>query len=309
MKKIILVSVLMILSTLVLCQTINYRRFNDTYTDLKKDIIFTQNIKWNEDFRYSIRLPFYFKHDSVVSNEIYFMSNGYVELVDTGAYNSILYTSYFTVLLDRGILLGLNQPKSPASFKIDTVNNELIAKIQWKNAGLEFGGLNDSLNMQIWFFQNSSKVQFRYGKSYIEDFASFIQLDSPAIGMLYETRSLYEIVSLDGNPLNPTFLRNDFGRITGLPPEGMVYEFTPLNSGVTQIKQIQNFTYSIVDKKLNIKFTFANARYKIALVNLLGQEIKYSEINNIDISDVPSGIYLLRILVDGQIYSKKIFIE
>ncbi len=74
-------------------------------------------------------------------------------------------------MIDRGEILGESQ--SPLSYKLEGTVGSRIFKLEWNNAGSysEFfeGTQNMYINLQLWLYEGSNTIEFRFGDSFVDD--------------------------------------------------------------------------------------------------------------------------------------------
>lgn len=195
------------------------------------------------------------------------------------------------------------------SYQLDTIGIEKLVKLQFKNAGFESGGINDSINFQVWLFEFGTKVQVRIGKCYVQNWQPILNIDSPAVGVILDTDSVNYIGGfLNGSTTNPNF-NYDYGKFTTVPAEGTVYEFYYLPNGVKDVRSNNEFEYLILDNHIEINVGSNTNLIAARLFDLLGREIEASKNSILEIHSVPSGIYLLRVETEMGYLTKCIKID
>jgi len=299
----------LIISTSSFSQVATFHQFNEPYQYLTNDTIQFENFKWGELFSFDIEIPYQISFDSLQGNYLNIQAHGYGTLATPfdpeGGYLWLI--PYFSLnLIDRAWKLNLPKGISPISYKYEVLGGERVLKVQWKNAGFEFGSINDSLNLQIWLFENSQKVQYRYGPSYVANFDSISVIDTAQIGIEIQTNSVDMYTMLSGTPANHTLQHSEFAKFYGLPPSGTVYEFRSLISSTNVIKQKNEFSYSVVNDILSIKINPENKLNKLELFDLNGRKLKSLCSNTIDITEIQNGLYILVAITNNGIYKEKI---
>jgi hypothetical protein len=293
-------------------QVATFHQFNEPYQYLQNENIPFENFKWGESFSFDIDIPYQISFDSLKGNNLLIQAHGYGTLATPfdpeGGYLWLFPYISFN-LIDRAWKLNLPNGISPISYKYETLGGERVLKVQWKNAGFEFGSINDSLNLQIWLFENSQKVQYRYGPSYVANFDSISIIDTAQIGIEIQTNSLDMYTMLSGTSANHTLQHSEFAKFYGLPPSGTVYEFRSLISSTNLIKQKNEFSYSVVNDILSIKINPENKLNKLELLDLNGRKIKSLSSNSFDITDIQNGLYILVAITNNGVYKEKIVIN
>lgn len=155
-------------------------------------------------------------------------------------FNIKIATHYRAV--DRGYLE--NKSISEIRYKIDNSIGGRIFKIEWHNAGflnelINYNTTNWYYHLQIWLYEHSNSIEFHFGKTFVEDRATITgssdqgwtsfriakckTLKNSDSTILREGQSY----SLDGSPFNPSVIKNGSSNLDSIPPEGMVYRYTP----------------------------------------------------------------------------------
>lgn len=96
--------------------------------------------------------------------------------------------AYQTDLIDRGANLS-TAAMSPISYLTTGTAPNRICKIEYRNCGFssDITGL-DSTNFQIWLYEGSNIIEYRYGPQYVADmFTSFDGENGPWINLIYES--------------------------------------------------------------------------------------------------------------------------
>lgn len=208
----------------------NLTTSTDTYTDLVGDISLNNGEIW-DDPDYQIVLPFSFDLNGTTTNHLFFTTFGSgmaTQTNDPQVFSVVL--PFETDLLDRGALSG-GESLSPLSYVIDGSPGTRIAKVQFKNAGSyrewsENNTMNMFINFQLWIYENTGKLEFRFGPQMITDPNLFYDNPpGPLVGLTeinLNTEELYSPHFLTGDPSNPT-LTTDLIPIFGTPSNGTVY--------------------------------------------------------------------------------------
>ena len=208
-------------------------------------------------------------------------------------------------LVDLGETTGVSL--SPISYKIEGTVGNHIAKIEWNNAGFyDDSFASDFINFQVWFYEGTNIIEFRYGPSPINNpLETYEGEEGPVIAFapLYDSDNGQFVLNgyyLTGNPANPavTILTGDDqpeGSLVGNIPDGTVYRFTPQPLSVEDFTKINFQIYpNPTSEYLNIQ-TKEND-YNFSIYNSLGQEVNVTSVENkINITKLLSGIYFIKI--------------
>ncbi|MFT7299320.1 MAG: hypothetical protein ACI9WO_002144 [Sphingobacteriales bacterium] len=144
---------------------------------------------------------------------------------------------FFSLATNKRIVSRLGQENSHVAFEIDTINNEIVMKVELRNVTYNISDAMDSLNMQVWVFENGM-IEYRYGPSSIKDFddafgtnqkGPFVEFT--CFGDYDENPNNVDYVvyfQLYQNPERPRVLTSlAMATLHGLPKSGTVYRFTP----------------------------------------------------------------------------------
>lgn len=219
-------------------------------------------------------------------------------------------------LVDRGLLSAT--PKSPLRHMTSGVTPNRIFKFEVSNAGFKeesyfYSTLNDSVNYQIWIYETTGVIEFRYGTSQVTHPSDYFFLGgSPLIGYSIDLNlsdtTFSKAYTLVGNSNSPTV--DSFYDFSSLPPvmssypaNGTVYRFIPksvaasieTSSLAAKFKVYPTFTADNItviaenNSATSGKFIDLNGRVITVLPKI--QQGK----NIFDVSNLAAGSYLLEI--------------
>lgn len=312
MKKIILLTFVLCFSNSIKAQNIYYFEVaNEPYVSLNQQgVVLSEDNIWDEpQFAIPLGFEFFFfdlKIDTLFTGDgigAFLHNKPRPEFVDSNSDRFIV--PYETDLQDRGALDNLSS-QSPITFRWEGFPGQRIFKLEWQNAGFfderdELGTMNDFVNIQVWIYEETSVIEFRYGASQITNpEVNFFGLNGPTIGIMSAVLSLP--IVLIGDPENPN-LTNDLSEPTGLdstPPNGTVYRFVPDLETVNPISSNSKIepNFSILYNKsaqnlyINTKQPQTLKLYNIAGQLLNTKNIEFSQ--NWNISNLTNGMYLLQ---------------
>lgn len=268
---------------------------------------------YNEEFRAYKDLPFMFLFNDIVSNMIAVYGPAYVNASDTTNYpimeTATFYPFFTQQLIDKSYLTGSTQHQSKLYFWMDTVNGEQIFKIEWKNMGFKNCTANDSLNMQVWMFERSNKVQYRYGKSNLTYPNLFNSSDTTFIGFEIETENNFYYGTFEGKK-DSIFYKDMYawGNVIGIPKEGTVIEIKANETTVnTSAKKLEKGLV-LMQNELVLKLKFLQEGIELKqmeLYNLNGECILRSSEMELEVSLLPKGMYVLKIETNKGVYTEK----
>lgn len=176
----------LIFSQLSYSQVYTFSKDAAPYYDLVGPFNLNGTTYWDDE-NWVIPIGFNFLgHDTltVSSNGLVSLAN-YNELVDqqiTYTISAYADASRGADLIDRDI----NNPQnSPINYQLSGVSPNQILKIEWKNAGFYYNSSRaDFISFQLWLYEDSNKIEIRYGPHYFSDTQIFSLNNSngPVIG-------------------------------------------------------------------------------------------------------------------------------
>jgi hypothetical protein len=226
---------------------------------------------------------------------------------------------YQADLTDRGY--NTNQVAvSPISYLTTGTAGNRICKIEFNNAGFysDTTGL-DSTNFQVWLYEGTNVIEFRYGPQGVADIAtSFDGENGPWINLAY--KFTFDLVNLTAtadscsyvsgnsttaaavNPTSPIDLDappSDFAFV-GLPANGQVFKWTPLGS-VSGVEDLENAFagMKVYPTQMNDKLTIEHdGQVTHATLSDINGRVLFTYStpaisNSFDVSSLSKGIYLL----------------
>ncbi|MBA3827944.1 MAG: T9SS type A sorting domain-containing protein [Taibaiella sp.] len=294
------------------------------YEPLTDGIVLNNTVWFNSDF-YVLPLPFPFKIDTIPCTAP-FIEGGTTLVTDTG---KAVISAFFlnnADLIDKGFLGSDLFSKSPIRYIVSGVPGAQIFKLEIANAGffneITFGTDFDSVYMQIWLYEGTNVIEFRYGPSYISHLYNYFPIRGlPFAGYVcdvdYSLDGVY--YSLTGDPVNPSIdtVTSDSGRFThtplclaSYPASGTVYRFTPnaldikkpeiTNAGVMEGVHIYP---TACHDRLMIEYE-GNEDATYSIISVTGAEMHRSthlayKLNTIDVSMLPPGSYMIELRSTG----------
>jgi hypothetical protein len=276
-----------------------------------------------DDPNYSVPLGFKFRIFNDSTNTIYSNSDFNLGAIFSDKDATASFPTFiFSSLLDLENKSSLNYT-SPISYQISGTAPNRIGKIEIRNAGLFDGLATDSLDIQVWFYEGSDVLEYRYGNVNIQaqlqdvysisgGFGDFIGI-MDSVDVLGAIPSAKKTYFLQNSPQNPTLdSLATFNFASGVLPgldssisSNSVIRFIP-------IKPIPVFPASIynVNGEKNLQLYYDNSVLQITntqankitaiLLDVNGAQLQTinlnSGINKIDIGNKPNGIYFLKVL-------------
>lgn len=281
---------------------------NENYQNLTNAISLNNGNVW-DDPAYAIPIGFDFEVCGHVYTTIYIPDTGtggslFSEPTPQGVLSIIM--PFGQDIIDKGYTSGTSQ--SPLSYKIEGTSGNQILKIEWNNVGF-FVSPNDYMNFQLWLYESSNAVEYRFGQSSVSSMSfdgetgpitSFFPLINWDTGTILETG-----YQLTGNPASPTAVQvnsnSDFpaNALSGMIPNGTVYSFTPKNMSIADNEKLSLLLYpNPVKEFLVIETGGSKDQLHVTVYSLLGKKIKsFKEPiqDKINLSDLASGVYFVKI--------------
>ena len=282
-----------------------------TYTELSSPTVLN-NGKWQQQSEYTVQLGFNF----------YFL-NGYfstvkinpaVSAIQFGNDNMIICGNISNIFQDKGNANSL----SPISHKTDVVNGKKVLKVQFKNMGFSYGDPADFWNFQVWLYEGSNKIEYRFGSNSIKAVVTaFDNIPGPIIYLMNTSAGTVSTSLVNGPIENPTYVEAaDFGveSLWGVPANGTIYSFSPkqfTSISEEEIETEMSLFPNPANSKLNIQHNNNSAIESFSLTNVLGEkvlEVKQADAS-IDVSGIAAGVYFVNITAGNKTAVKRILIE
>ncbi len=233
-----------------------------------------------------------------------------------------------TQIQNRGVIPG----NDPSQITFQTIGNSgaQIFKLEYRDVGfanesfLDIPSQDMFTNFQIWIYEGSGCIEYRYGETSITDPDLIYDGDNGssaglfrAFGSQLEGDTVLYAIHTIGDAQNPTVFEGENTTeeagigVNGFPAEGMVYSFCPeivvnttdLNTTLDW-EVYPNPTSDILTIKLE---EIPSAQFRLLSMN--GQTVRTGTINGqdqkIDVSDLPKGIYVLTLLTDEGMATKR----
>ncbi len=240
-------------------------------------------------------MPFAFKYWGLnLGDSIYIDDYGSIS-VDTYYYEEISFLG--EDMNSRGT------GKSPLSYKVEGTAPNRIFKLEYRNVGFygDLPGLADSANVQVWLYETTNVMEFRYGPNKVK---TSTWSDAGAfVGIIDTTLSKYIILQKD--PANPTINNNDFANLltlNGMPVDGTIYKFTPSgNNGINKVAIKINIISNRIVLPASVKIN------SIDIYNVNGQILQSAmSTEDIDLAKFTHGLYLISIETQDGIITQKL---
>ena len=197
--------------------------------------------------------------------------------------------------------------KSEVSYKTEGTTPNRILKIQFHNAGFlaEAPVFPDSVNFQVWIYETSYILEFRYGTNSVKH-SSYNGDNGPVIEIADPLAPPSNFIVLEGDPANPTLRTSNFASrtsLTGSPANGTIYRFTPspFHTGVQTNRGIK---INVIQNR--IVLPSGVEVQKVNIINMNGQVVQSSTgTEELNFSTLDHGVYLISVETkDGMITEK-----
>ena len=227
---------------------------------------------------------------------------------------------YAMDLIDRGYNTGTML--SPISYKTEGNAGSRIFKLEWKEAGsydeadsLMTTNAEMYISLQMWLYEGSNRIEFRYGANNITNPALFYGGEDGAIvglGAFNQAGDLILAELLSGAATAPQLQSGGLPQpLTGTPAPNSVYRFNPPGSGTglfesdlsQRLIAYPNPTQDgIWMRNIGTNNGASSQGSRAFILDLQGRSVVDFEIQTsttsaqwVDLSTLPSGVYLLRV--------------
>jgi hypothetical protein len=222
------------------------------------------------------------------------------------------------VLLDalRAISLYPIDETSKLSYLIDGEPGALIVKVEWQNMTLTDEAVNNFVNFQIWVYQETGVIEFRYGPRSKSNFS----LESPVyVGLLYapdDFFGVYEKIWISGeigDLVIDTAPINVYEPIAGVPEEGTIYRFTPTFPLATSEGADHELNFNLVPNPTNHRVRIMGVGQRIN--SILVYDNKGSEVMHVKNADqlhtehLEPGVYFVTVETSDGTATKRLVVS
>jgi hypothetical protein len=275
----------------------SFVKTNEGYINLDNPISINNGEVW-DDPAYTINLPFEFAISNVSSSTIE-VQDSYFGFVDSQTDIFHLASPLGIDLIDRGYM----DDVSLSSISYEIVGNvgSRICKIEWTNAGAyNDENLSMFVNFQVWLYETSNIIEYRYGSSMIDNLSVFFSDETGGWVMVgkFDSGAFFDdSVFLSGDADNP-ITTNIVSYINGFPSETTIYRFTPTTMSLPsqQLSEVQLYPNPAVSF-INVEVNDINALYQI--IDVTGKIVRNGSLdqlkNQINIHELDSGFYILQV--------------
>lgn len=330
-----MVAVFFALSMNLQAQTYNFSVSTGTYTDLSGSTSVNEGSTW-DDPEFIVPIGFDFQLFDTTLSELVLGDGifGGLRSVDmnSGLWPAVIY--YGSDFVDRGYEVGqgsaVTGSLSNISYLVEGDTGSRICKIEWNNAGFYFELADDNVsedftNLQIWLYEGTNEFEIHFGPSSIsQPFLSFLGATGPGFVLIssidINTDDIDdEAYSLTGDSSSPvmeeiTSIYDDLDYIEGNAPEGTIYRFSRNTTGLAEIQQPVSFSVYPNPAKDQFSVVIENDEVEVEAISILdnhGRLVKLAaaNVNQINVSDLVNGVYVVQITTDKGLSTQKLIIE
>lgn len=208
------------------------------YTPLTGATSATGGKLWDASTTFTLPLGFNLKINGTTTQTLYLSGSLLHTSMTSAKQNGFVLMS--TGMTDRSAIQGT--PKSAVRYMTTGTAGARIFKLELANVGFEdefgkFGTLNDSANIQVWLYEGSNGVEFRYGSAGVKNFSEYFagMMQTGFIKNLDTLTATFDkLYFLTGTPAAPSLdsltAFNPSRGLSAFPANGQVYRFTPKGS-------------------------------------------------------------------------------
>jgi len=242
-----------------------------------------------------------------VSNDVNYLSLYPLYAENDGGYRDRNYDFSLTVEENQ-----LRSAQSKVSYLIEGTIGNRVLKIEYQNVQFWESAENDSINFQIWLFEDNSKIEFHFGSTFITNPETVFGAGAIVALMEEDDVDLLYQYFLENDCQSPNLI-DDKGAmahyISGIPSNGLVYRFTRPSSSSVNDRPTNN-TLIFSNPSSNGIYGVAEKTGEIIVTDVLGKEILKTTLPGIiDISKSPAGVYLYQLRVNGKNCSGRLIKE
>jgi len=284
-------------------QSYTFEELSGDYSDLDGSTII-QDANYEDDSFHFIDL----EGETIALYGLDFNFGGITTFVIQALGNVRIDNDSSAILLDGARSLDMNilDETSQLSYLIDGEPGTYVIKTEWRNHTMLTGTQGNFFNFQIWVYQETGVIEFRYGPRTGDNTLGITDENGPYVGIAYAPDNFffyYEKLWLSGEiddihiEENPTAL---FERMLGIPTEGTIYRFTPtFLSTQDHFDKEELKDFAIAPNPATESIVIQGVPepiLKVDILDLQGKVIsQFSNSSQIDISALDSGIYIIRV--------------
>lgn len=169
-----------------------FTKSNEPYQDLVGATSLTNGVIWTDtSFTVPICFPFRWALGHRTVNSFELTNFGYLfASVDLDTNQGMIYRMmmpYYVYMCEKAYNAN-TAPQSNISYQCAGAYPNRILKIEYKNCGFAFNSSGqDFTNFQVWFYEGSNVIEYRYGPQMVSDFMmDFLFRSGPGINLIYQ---------------------------------------------------------------------------------------------------------------------------
>lgn len=281
------------------------------YTPLTTATNITSTLIWDEE-NFKVPMGFTANIGGTSTNNFSIATTGVFAIASdtSGVVNAFI--PFGADLIDRSLT---STPESPIRYLISGTTPNRIFKLEFFNAGFYeeyniYGTNDDSVNFQVWVYETSNIVEFRYGSSKITNSSDYFDGAAPLIGygknLNLTTFTFDKIYTLSGNSSIPiidsiTSSSTSAPLMSNYPANGTVYRFIPktvaASIGESSIAGQFQVYPTITTENITVVANY-NTATSARIIDQNGKLVSLIEhikkgANTIDVSHFATGNYVL----------------
>lgn len=216
--------------------------------------------------------------------------------------------------IDRGTLSGTSL--SPLSYKIIGETGSRILIVEWRNIGSydemdALGTLDMFMNYQVWLYEGSNIIEYRYGPSMIDQPEVFYYMEpGPFVGMAaieYFDLIYYALQTLEGPASNPSLVNHDddsnINPLTGTPPDGHIYRFGPISTSIQSPTPEKPIVLIAGADHTTLALNMEGYSAPVTIYDMQGRAVwsdrNYMPLTPISVQQFMAGMYLIHVETPG----------
>lgn len=303
------------LSLMMLAQApYSFETFTDNYTPLSNSTSLNQGQIW-DDPEYTVPIGFQWTFYDVSTFQINFEGLGASLIVPNGETTANVIIPYISDIIDAGY--ANENSLSNISYQTTGEPGSQIFKLEWDNCGFynevdAFGTSTNRISFQMWIYEDSNDIEFRFGPNTIKD--NNIVHDGIIGGGLFLNAAFNSNTwdagyFLSGDHTNPSFelVPEDIYALNGLsdnPENGRVYRFFNMLVDVEESTSSQvELDFRLFQKsndELSLVTPEGNTTVEVrGITGQLIEQFNCSGNMTKNISDYAPGIYLVHFEMNG----------
>jgi hypothetical protein len=281
---------------------------NEPYVPLSEAISAVNNSSWDDPDAF-IPIGFTFQFIDEVITQIYLTGPG-GQFISVAAEDSLNFLApYIADLIDMGYDTA---SYSPIRYSVEGPPGYQVFKLEYSNAGfydelMELGTTTNYVNFQMWFYQGSNVIEYRYGPNNVPNGASLHFFGGPIVGIgtgAPNGGGWENFWLLGGDPEAPEVNNYNDPKafpvlLNSEPADSTVYRFSPTFVDVSENSEEAIFKIypTVTDNSVQLILKQNNATAHI--YNSVGVLVKtialQRGLQTVQLNDLSAGSYIITI--------------